>query len=45
MASRVALGAGGALVAEGSLEELRRRAESGEEATLEEVFLKLVGEE
>ncbi len=35
----------GALVAEGSLEELRRRAESGEEATLEKVFLKLVGEE
>lgn len=35
----------GVLVAEGSLDEIRRRAESGEEATLEEVFLKLVGGE
>ena len=34
----------GVLVAEGTIEEVKRRAESGEEATLEEVFLKLVGE-
>ncbi|RLG39851.1 MAG: hypothetical protein DRO05_07890 [Thermoproteota archaeon] len=33
----------GVLVAEGSIDEIRRRAESGEEATLEEVFLRIVG--
>lgn len=32
----------GVLIAEGTLEEVRRRAEAGENATLEEVFLKLV---
>ncbi len=35
----------GRLIAEGDLDEIRRKAESGEEATLEEVFLKLVGGE
>jgi len=34
----------GVLIAEGDLEELKVKAESGEEASLEEVFLKLVGE-
>jgi len=33
----------GVLVAEGDLEELRRKAESGEDTPLEEVFLKLLG--
>mgnify|MGYP000728174625 CR=1 FL=1 len=32
----------GVLVAEGSLEEVKKRAESGEDATLEEAFLKIV---
>ncbi len=34
----------GVLVAEGTVEEVKSRAESGEEATLEEVFLRIVGE-
>ncbi len=34
----------GVLVAEGSLEELKARVEAGEESTLEDVFLKLIGE-
>lgn len=32
----------GAIIAEGTLDEVRRRAETGESATLEEVFLRLV---
>jgi len=32
----------GSLIAEGTLEEVKRKAEAGESATLEEVFLKLV---
>lgn len=32
----------GSLIAEGSLEDIKRKAEAGESATLEEVFLKLV---
>lgn len=35
----------GVLIAEGSLEELKARVEAGEESTLEDVFLKLIGEE
>ena len=38
--ARVGIISGGRLIAEGDLDELRRRA--GEEATLEDVFLKLV---
>lgn len=34
----------GRLVAEGTVYDLKKRAESGEEATLEDVFLRLVGE-
>jgi len=34
----------GRLIAEGGLEEIKRKAESGEEASLEDVFLKLVKE-
>ncbi len=41
--TRVGIISRGVLVAEGDLQEIRRRAESGEEATLEEVFLKIVG--
>jgi len=41
--TRIGIISRGVLVAEGSLDEIRRKAESGEEATLEEVFLKLVG--
>ncbi len=40
--TRVGVISRGRLVAEGDLSELRRRAEAGEDATLEEVFVKLV---
>ena len=43
LATRVAVIANGRLVAEGSIAELRERAEAGEAATLEDLFLKAVG--
>ncbi len=45
LATRVAVIADGRLVAEGSISELRERAEAGETATLEDLFLKAVGAE
>jgi ABC-2 type transport system ATP-binding protein len=45
LATRVAVIANGRLVAEGSMAELRERAEAGEAATLEDLFLKAVGTE
>lgn len=45
LATRVAVIANGRLVAEGSMAELRERAEAGEAATLEDLFLKAVGAE
>ena len=45
LATRVAVIADGRLVAEGSIAELRERAEAGEAATLEDLFLKAVGAE
>jgi len=41
--TRVGIISGGRLLVEGTLDEVKRKAESGEEATLEDVFLKLVG--
>jgi ABC-2 type transport system ATP-binding protein len=43
LATRVAVIADGRIVAEGSIDELRQRAETGETATLEDLFLKAVG--
>ncbi len=43
LCSRVAVIADGRLVAEGTMQELRRQARRGEEATLEEIFLEAVG--
>lgn len=45
LCTRVAVINQGELVAQGSMDELRQRAEAGDEATLEEVFLKAVGAE
>ena len=44
LCTRVGIINRGVLIAEGDLEELKVKAESGEEVSLEEVFLKLVGE-
>ncbi|ABL78816.1 ABC transporter ATP-binding protein [Thermofilum pendens] len=41
-ASRVGIISGGRLIAEGSLEDVKRAAELGEDATLEDVFMRLV---
>lgn len=43
LCTRVGVIADGRLVAEGSIEELRQRAQAGEAATLEEIFLRAVG--
>ena len=43
LCTRVAVIANGRLVAQGSMEELRYQAETGEETTLEELFLRAVG--
>lgn len=43
LCTRVAVINDGRLVAEGTMEELRDRAQAGDEATLEEIFLKAVG--
>lgn len=45
LCTRVAVIADGRLVAQGSMEELRTRAASGQAATLEEIFLQAVGAE
>ncbi len=45
LATRVAVIADGRIVAEGSIDELRERAEAGDEASLEDLFLKAVGAE
>ena len=44
MADRIGVIANGRLIAEGTLDELRRRS-GAESATLEDTFLKLVAEE
>jgi ABC-2 type transport system ATP-binding protein len=41
--TRVAVIADGRIVAEGTIEELRTRADTGDEATLEDLFLRVVG--
>lgn len=43
LCTRVGVIANGRLVAEGTIDELRERAQTGETATLEELFLKAVG--
>ena len=43
LCTRVAVIDDGRLVAQGSMEELRRQAETGDETTLEELFLRAVG--
>ncbi|MCA9917931.1 MAG: ABC transporter ATP-binding protein [Anaerolineales bacterium] len=43
LCTRVAVIANGRLVAQGSMEELRHQAETGDETTLEEIFLRAVG--
>jgi ABC-2 type transport system ATP-binding protein len=43
MCTRMAVIAGGRIVAEGTMAELRGRASAGESATLEDVFLRAVG--
>ena len=43
LCTRVAVINNGELVAEGTMDELRSRAETGENATFEEIFLKAVG--
>lgn len=43
LCTRLAVIANGRLVAEGTIEELREQAQSGEAASLEELFLKAVG--
>lgn len=43
LCTRVGVIAGGRLVAEGSIAELRERVQAGAEATLEEIFLEAVG--
>jgi ABC-2 type transport system ATP-binding protein len=43
LCTRVAVISDGRLVAQGSMEELRRQAETGDETTLEELFLRAVG--
>ena len=45
LCTRVAVINDGKLVAEGSMDEIRERAAAGDEATLEEIFLKAVGAE
>lgn len=45
LCTRVGVIANGRLVAEGTIAELRERAQTGETATLEELFLKAVGAE
>lgn len=42
LCTRVGVISKGSLIAEGTLEEVRRKAEAGDSATLEEVFLRLV---
>ena len=44
MADRIGVMAGGALIAEGTLDDLRRQAGSGH-ASLEDTFLKLVADD
>lgn len=43
LCTRVAVIANGRLVAEGSMDELRRQAETGESTSLEDIFLRAVG--
>ena len=43
LCSRVSVISEGRIVTEGTIEELRQRAEAGEEATLEDIFLRAVG--
>ena len=43
LCTRVAVIANGRLVAQGSMEELRQQAETGDETTLAELFLRAVG--
>jgi ABC-2 type transport system ATP-binding protein len=43
LCTRIGVISGGSLVAEGTLAELRQRAQAGEAATLEDLFLRAVG--
>jgi ABC-2 type transport system ATP-binding protein len=43
LCTRVSVIANGRIVTEGSIEELRQQAESGDEKTLEDIFLRVVG--